>query len=75
MGGYFWFLAFQLQNMNYWLFPRGMKGRRWTLPLRVANAVLFQLLLSLTLYYFDRFDRTKDETFGYVCVATRPHSA
>jgi len=72
MGGYFWFLAFQLQNINYWVFPKGMAGRRWTWPLRVLNAAVFQVGLSLLLYYLDPLDRIKDETFGYVCVAVRP---
>lgn len=72
MGGYFWFLAFQLQNINFWLFPRGMAGRRWTWPLRAINAVVFQVALSLLLYYLDPLDRIKDETFGYVCVAVKP---
>ncbi|MEP7358089.1 MAG: class I SAM-dependent methyltransferase, partial [Anaerolineales bacterium] len=75
MGGYFWFLAFQLQNMNFWLFPRDMPGRRWTWPLRVFNAVVFQVLASLVLFYLDHFDRVKDETFGYVCVAAKPAGA
>jgi SAM-dependent methyltransferase len=72
MGGYFWFLSFQLQNINYWLFPRGMPGRRWTWPLRALNGVVFQLFLPLLLFYLDRFDRVKDETFGYVCTAVKP---
>jgi SAM-dependent methyltransferase len=75
MGGYFWFLAFQLQNLNHWLFPREMRGRKWTWPLRALNAVVFQVLLSLVLYYLDRFDTQKDETFGYVCVASKPSPA
>jgi SAM-dependent methyltransferase len=72
MGGYFWYLAFQLQNMNFWLFPRDMAGRRWTWPLRVFNAIVFQGLASFILFYLDRLDKVKDETFGYVCIATRP---
>jgi hypothetical protein len=72
MGGYFWFLSFQLQNINYWLFPRGMRGRAWTWPLRVLFGLLFQLILPLILFYLDRLDRMKDETFGYLCVAVKP---
>jgi SAM-dependent methyltransferase len=74
MGGYFWFLAFQLQNLNYWLFPRGMRGRRWTWPLRALNGLVLQFLASLFLYYLDPLDRIKDETFGYVCVASKAGS-
>jgi SAM-dependent methyltransferase len=72
MGGYFWFLAFQLQNINFWLFPRNMPGRWWTWPLRLINSILFQGLGSFVLFYLDRLDKIKDETFGYVCVAMRP---
>ncbi|HEY62836.1 MAG TPA: SAM-dependent methyltransferase [Anaerolineae bacterium] len=73
MGGYFWFLSFQLQNINYWLFPRGMKGRRWTWPLRAINGLIFQLILPLFLFYLDPLDKTKDETFGYICTAIKPY--
>lgn len=72
MGGYFWFLSFQLQNINYWLFPRGMPGRIWTWPLRALFGFLFQLLVPLILFYLDPLDRIKDETFGHICVATKP---
>lgn len=74
MGGYFWFLSFQLQNINYWLFPRGMKGRSWTWPLRALFGLVFQLAVPLVLFYLDRLDRVKDETFGYVCVAVKPRN-
>jgi SAM-dependent methyltransferase len=72
MGGYFYFLSFQLQNINYWLFPQGMPGRRWTWPLRALFGLIFQLALPLLLYYLDPLDRAKDETFGYLCVAIKP---
>jgi SAM-dependent methyltransferase len=72
MGGYFWFLSFQLQNINYWLFPRGMPGRIWTWPLRALFGFLFQLVIPLFLFYLDPLDRIKDETFGHICVATKP---
>ena len=72
MGGYFWYLSFQLQNINYWLFPRGTRGRQWTWPVRALFGIIFQLALPLILYYLDRFDRQKDETFGYVCIAAKP---
>jgi SAM-dependent methyltransferase len=72
MGGYFWFLSFQLQNINYWLFPRGMKGRAWTWPLRALFGLIFQLILPPILFYLDRLDRVQDETFGYTCVGIKP---
>ncbi len=72
MGGYFWFLSFQLQNINYWLFPRGMHGRQWTWPIRVLLSLIFQLIMPLFLYYLDPLDQQKDETFGYLCIAVKP---
>jgi SAM-dependent methyltransferase len=72
MGGYFWFLSFQLQNINYWAFPRGMRGRRWTWPLRAMFGLVFQLVMPLILFYLDPLDRIKDETFGYACVVVKP---
>lgn len=72
MGGYFWFLSFQLQNINYWLFPKGMRGYIFTWPLRLICGLLFQLLLPPVLFYLDCLDHSKDETFGYVCIATKP---
>lgn len=72
MGGYFWFLSFQLQNINYWLFPRGMRGRRWTWPLRALFGLIFQIIVPLILFYLDPLDRIKDETLGYVCAAIKP---
>jgi len=72
MGGYFWFLSFQFQNLNYWLFPRGMRGREWTWPVRALFALIFQIILPVILFYLDRFDRIKDETFGHLCVAIKP---
>lgn len=74
MGGYFWFLSFQLQNINYWLFPKGMRGRRWTWPLRTFFSLVFQIIVPLFLYYLDPLDRQKDETFGYLCIVVKPTS-
>jgi SAM-dependent methyltransferase len=72
MGGYFWFLSFQLRNIDYWLFPKGVIGRRWAFPLRVVLVLVFQLFSPLILFYMDPLDRAKDETFGYTCVAMKP---
>jgi SAM-dependent methyltransferase len=72
MGGYFWYLSFQLRNIDYWLFPKGMIGRRWAFPLRVPLILVSQLILPLILFYLDPLDRAKDETFGYTCVAMKP---
>ena len=72
MGGYFWFLSFQLQNINFWLFPKGMNGRVLTWPIRAFFGLIFQMILPLMLYYLDPLDHAKDETFGYLCIATKP---
>lgn len=72
MGGYFWFLSFQLQNINYWLFPKGSRYRWLTLPLRAFNGLIFQLILPLILFYLDPLDKIKDETFGYICKTRKP---
>lgn len=75
MGGYFWYLSFTLQHLNYWLFPRGMSGRWLTWPLRAVFGLIFQLILPLILFYLDSLDRAKDETFGYTCIAVKPEVA
>lgn len=72
MGGYFWYLGYQLTAINYWLFPRGMRGRVFTWPLRFLFGLIFQMALPLILYYLDPLDRQKDETFGYMCIARKP---
>jgi SAM-dependent methyltransferase len=73
MGGYFWFISFQLQNINYWVFPKSMRGRQWTWPARAVVALVFQILMPLMLFYLDNFDQVQDETFGWICVASKPH--
>jgi SAM-dependent methyltransferase len=73
MGGYFWYLSFQLQNINYWLFPLGMPGRKWTWPIRAILGLVFQLFFPLVLYSLDSLDRQKDETLGYLCIASKPN--
>jgi hypothetical protein len=60
-----------LQNINYWLFPRTMKRRGWTWPLRALFGLVFQLVIPLFLYYLDPLDKQKDETFGYLCIAVK----
>lgn len=75
IGGYFWYLSFQLQNINFWLFPQGMRGRVLTWPFRALFGLIFQLILPLFLYYLDPLDRQKDETLGYLCVASKTSPA
>lgn len=71
MGGYFWYLSFQLQNIVHWIFynrPRTVLN--W--PIRAGLGLIFQFLLPLILFYLDGLDPIKDETFGYQCVALKP---
>lgn len=73
LGGYFWFLSFQLQNLIYWTFSFTNYGRKWfTWPLRGILGLVFQLLLPLPLFYLDSLDHVQDETLGHVCVAIKP---
>ena len=73
LGGYFWFLSFQLQNSVYWIFSFRDQKYRWiTFPIRALMAVIFQIIAPLFLYYLDDLDPVKDETFGHVCVAVKP---
>lgn len=73
LGGYFWFLSFQLQNSVYWVFSfRDQKYRWLTLPIRALMALLFQIIAPFFLYFLDNLDPVKDETFGHVCVALKP---
>ncbi len=77
MGGYFWFLSFQLQLLNYWLFPKTPNPWfRWIwLPFKAVIAFVTQIVIPLILFYADRLDRVKDSTLGYVCVAVKPRQA
>ena len=71
MGGYFWYLSFQLQNLVHWIFyNRPRTALNW--PVRAGLGLIFQLLLPMILFYLDDLDSIKDETFGYLCVATKP---
>lgn len=73
LGGYFWFLSFQLQNLVYWTFSHRNRRYRWlTWPLRAMLGFVFQLVLPLLLFYLDGLDRVQDETFGHACIAVRP---
>jgi SAM-dependent methyltransferase len=72
MGGYFWFLSFQLHNFNYWVFSHRKHGRSWfTWPLRAFIGFFFELVFPLILFYLDDLDPIKDETFGYTCIAKK----
>lgn len=73
MGGYFWFLSFNLQLLHYWLFPkpRSLGLQIVQMPFKLATQFVFFLLLPLVLFYLDRLDRVKDHTLGWVCIAEK----
>jgi SAM-dependent methyltransferase len=71
MGGYFWFLSWQLQNINFWVFSH--RKRTWlTWPIRLIFGIIFQVFFPLILFYLEPLDPVKDETFGYVCIGVKP---
>lgn len=72
-GGYFWFLSFNLQLLHYWLFPKPEETwkRLLQMPFKLSTQFIFALALPLLLYYLDRFDKIKDQTLGWVCIAEK----
>lgn len=73
MGGYFWFLSFNLQMLHYWLFPKPRSAwLRWLqMPFKLATQLIFFILLPLLFYYLDRLDKVKDHTLGWVCIGQK----
>lgn len=71
MGGYFWFLSFQLQRMHFWLWPPRPDESAIARVARIVTTLLIRvvtlLLLPLPLYYLDALDKRKDQTLGYAC--------
>ena len=72
LGGYFWYLSFQLQNSVYWTFSHTPHRRSLlTWPIRALMVLVFQIFIPLVLFYMDRLDHIQDETFGHACVAIK----
>lgn len=73
MGGYFWFLSFNLQLLHYWLFPKpqSLGLQIIQMPFKLATQFIFFFLLPLLLFYVDRLDKVKDHTMGWVCIAEK----
>jgi SAM-dependent methyltransferase len=73
MGGYFWFMSFQLQMLHHWLLPptRNRMLEIVRLPLTLVIQSVCCVALPLALFYLDRLDRVKDQTLGYVCHCVR----
>lgn len=76
LGGYFWYLSFQLQQLPYWTFSRnrGALGlpAAVRLPLKAATVALFEVALPLLLFELDRLDRVQEATLGHFCLARKP---
>lgn len=75
LGGYYWYLSFQLQLMSYWTFSRNKVLEKWGLLhllLKVFVTIIFELLLPLLLFYLDPLDRVQEATLGHYCVARKP---
>jgi hypothetical protein len=75
LGGYFWYLSFQLQLFTYWTFSRNQGGRRFgplALPLKLVAAGLFEFALPLLLFYLDPLDRVQEATLGHFVIARKP---
>ena len=73
MGGYFWFLSFNLQLFHHWLFPKPstLALQLLQMPFKLATQFVFFLVIPLILFYMDRLDKVKDHTMGWVCIAER----
>jgi SAM-dependent methyltransferase len=65
VGGFGWLMS--RRSINVLTFFQG--GVRW--PVFVVAAPFLGLLLPAFFYWADRFDRRRDFTLGYICVAER----
>lgn len=79
LGGYFWYLSFQLQLLPYWAFSRSSASKHLPAPLRLAlksaAVALFELFLPLLLFYLDPIDQVQEATLGHFCLARKPDDA
>ncbi|MCL4867956.1 MAG: methyltransferase domain-containing protein [Anaerolineae bacterium] len=73
MGGYFWFLSFNLQLLHYWLFPKPKSFwlQLLQMPFKLATQAIFFIAIPLLFFYLDRLDKVKDHTMGWVCMAEK----
>lgn len=73
MGGYFWFLSFNLQLLHYWLFPKPntLLKQILQMPFKLVTQFVFFFVLPLLFFYLDRLDKVKDHTMGWVCIAEK----
>ncbi|MFN8439601.1 MAG: methyltransferase domain-containing protein [Caldilineaceae bacterium] len=74
LGGYFWYLSFQLQQFTYWLFSRNHWLASTGLLRNLAKAgaaILFEVILPLLLFPLDSLDQVQEATLGHFCVARK----
>jgi len=65
IGGYFWYISRRLMYLLHFL----QKG--WKRALFVLLAPILGLMIPLACYYLDRWDRDRDHTLGYLCIARK----
>jgi len=79
LGGYFWYLSFQLQLLPYWAFSRNRAASYLPVPLRLAlktaAVAIFELCLPLLIFYLDPIDQVQEATLGHFCLARKPDDA
>ena len=65
IGGYFWYLGRRLMHILYFC------QRGWKIIFLLLLAPIFGLIIPLLCFYLDRWDKEKDHTLGYLCVARK----
>lgn len=68
IGGFFWLLGRRLMGVLQF-FQEG-----WKYIFFVLLAPFLGLFLPLACYYLDRFDKERNYTMGYLCIAKRPEN-
>lgn len=72
LGGYFHYLGHRLTFVPKVLFPGLPRFLRVVLfPIELATLALFCFALPIACYYLDVFDRNREFTLGYRCLATK----
>lgn len=66
IGGFFWLLGRRLMGVLQF-FQQG-----WKYIFFALLAPIFGLFLPLACYYLDRFDKERNYTMGYLCIAKKP---
>jgi SAM-dependent methyltransferase len=72
IGGYFLYLGQRLTYLPRVLFEERRGPLRWaTAPIELATLFVFGLVGPVLCYYVDRFDRKREFTISYRCVALK----